>query len=161
MQTDRLAAVHRWAGDAEQWLIAFLEAVASNRSIVAAVVMGSAVRERGHRRSDFDLLVIYRGKRPSLKAPMEVDIRFVPIEQVDEQLSNGHEILCWALKFGTALHDPELFWDRLERVWSDRIPLPSATDARTRAELAFKRANEMLQIRDDSAADDLLLAAVT
>src|SRR5947209_9810615 len=59
MSHEGLGVVRRWVGDSHCWLTAFLESVP--RSIVAAVVMGSAVRERGHRRSDFDLLMLVRG----------------------------------------------------------------------------------------------------
>ena len=161
MHTDRAVVVRRWPGDSERWLAAFLEAAASNSSIVVIVVMGSAVRERGHRRSDFDLLLIYRGKRPAIKAPLEVDIRFLAIERIDDQIAKGHEILCWALKFGTALYDPQGYWDRLQQSWSNRIPLPSAVEARERGQQALARAIDMLRIGDESAADDLVLAALT
>ena len=161
MQTDRVAVIRRWAGDSERWLAAFLEAAPSNSSIIAIIVMGSAVRERGHRRSDFDLLLIYRGKRPVIKAPLEVDIRFLAIERIDDEIAKGHEILCWALKFGTALYDPQDYWDHLQQSWSKRIPLPSAIDARDRGQQALTRAAEMLQVGDESAADDLVLAALT
>ncbi|MGA2034667.1 MAG: hypothetical protein ABSG68_20660 [Thermoguttaceae bacterium] len=132
-----------------------------NSSIASLVVLGSAVRERGHRRSDFDLLLIYRGKRPVIKAPMEVDIRFLAIERIDEKIAEGHEILCWALKFGTALYDPQRYWDHLQGSWSNRVPFPSAMEAEDRGQQALARAAEMLQIGDESAADDLLLAALT
>jgi hypothetical protein len=138
-----------------------MEVAPSNSSIVAIVVMGSAVRERGHRRSDFDLLLIYRGKRPAIKAPLEVDIRFLAIERIDDEIAKGHEILCWALKFGTALYDPQGYWDYLQQSWSNGIPLPSAVEARDRGQQALARAREMLRIGDESAADDLVLAALT
>ena len=92
---------------------------------------------------------------------MEVDIRFVAIEQIDERIARGHEILCWALKFGTALYDPNHYWDHLQESWNNRIPLPSAIEARDRGQQALLRAAEMLQIGDESAADDLILAALT
>jgi hypothetical protein len=123
--------------------------------------MGSAVRERGRRRSDFDLLVIYRGMRPSIKAPVEVDIRFVGVERINDQIGNRHEILGWALKFGTAIYDPMSTWRNLQQSWGNQVPLPSATQARERGKQALARAREMLEVEDESAADDLLLAALT
>ncbi len=161
MGTDTVAVVRRWAGNSQRWLTAFLEEVPSRDQVVSIVVMGSAVRERGHRRSDFDLLLIYRGKRPVIKAPMEVDIRFLGIERIDEKISDGNEILCWALKFGTALYDPERYWERLQESWSNRIPLPSATEAGDRGRQALVRAAEMMQVGDECAADELILAALT
>ena len=47
MAVDRLKVIRRWAGDSERWLNSFLQAVSSNDSIVAVVVMGSAVRKQG------------------------------------------------------------------------------------------------------------------
>jgi hypothetical protein len=123
--------------------------------------MGSAVRERGHRRSDFDLLVIHRGKRPPIKPPVEVDIRFVSLERINDQISKGHEVVGWALKFGSAIYDPEGIWRNLQQSWGDHIPLPSAAQAGERGRQALARAAEMLDAEDESAADDLLLAALT
>jgi len=133
----------------------------SNPSIAAVIVMGSAVRERGHRRSDFDLLVLYREKRPVIAAPIEVDIRWYPIEKVESLLASGHEIICWAMKFGTPLLDVEGIWERLNATWHDRVPMPSATEAIDRGRKSLKRAKEMLGAGDDDAASDLLLAALT
>jgi predicted nucleotidyltransferase len=161
MSVDGVVTIQRWVGDSERWLKSFLRGVPRNDSIVAVIAMGSAVRERGHRRSDFDLLVIYRGTRPVIKAPLEVDIRYAPMEGIEDEIANGHEILCWALKLGAVLYDRTSIWNRLVSAWSNRIPLPSASVARKRALDSMRRAREMLEIGDDSAADDLLLAALT
>jgi predicted nucleotidyltransferase len=160
-QAERFSMIRRWIGGAKQWLPKFLDSAPSNQSIVAVVVLGSVLRERGHRRSDFDLLALYRGKRPTIRAPLEVDIRLLPIERLEDQIAQGHEIVCWALQFGTSLYDPELFWHRLEKSWAGRVPFPSASEARTRGEQSLARAMEMLQLGDESAASDLVLAALT
>lgn len=161
MQIQDLQVVRRWVGNSRQWLTSFLRSAPSIPDIMSAVVMGSAVRPSSHRRSDFDLLVIYRGKRPKLDAPLEVDTRLIPATRVDQYVSSGHEILSWALKFGALIYDRNGFWQSLRESWIDRLPLPSASEARTRAEQAAKRADEMLMADDESAADDLLLAALT
>lgn len=161
MTNNSLSAVRRWVGDSKSWLEWFLLAAQSNPSIVAIIVMGSAVRERGHRRSDFDLLVLYRGKRPVIAAPIEVDIRWYPIEKVESLLALGHEIICWAMKFGIPLLDAESKWAELKARWSGRIPLPSISEALTRGQRSLQKAREMLDAGDDAAASDLLLAAVT
>lgn len=160
-QAVKFSTIRRWIGDSKNWVSGLLDSAPSNTSIVAVVVMGSVVRERGHRRSDFDLLVLYRGTRPAIKAPLEVDIRFVAVDHLDEQISEGHEIVCWALQFGSALYDPELFWHRLQKSRAGRVPFPSAPEARARGEKSLARAVEMLQLGDESAADDLVLAALT
>jgi hypothetical protein len=124
-------------------------------------VMGSAVRERGHRRSDFDLLILYRGKRPVIAAPIEVDIRWYPVEKAESLLAAGHEVVCWAMKFGVPLLDAEGQWECLKATWGDRIPLPSASEALDRGRRSLQKAKEMLDAGDDAAASDLLLAALT
>src|SRR3972149_4097913 len=93
-----LCVVRRWVGSSKSWLGSFLESLPSMPNIVAVVVMGSAVRDRGHRRSDLDLLILYRGKRPSFDAPLEVDIRAYPVDCIEEKLAKGHEIIGWAVK---------------------------------------------------------------
>ena len=153
--------IRRWIGGAKEWLSKFLASAPGLKSIVAIVVMGSAIRKRGHRRSDFDLLVVFRGKRPIIKAPLVIDIRFVSIDQIQDQISKGHEIVCWALQFGRVLYDPEHFWQKLANTWAGRVPLPSALDAQTRGEKCLARAVEMINLEDESAADDLVLGALT
>ena len=161
MTESRIDVVRRWVGNSESWLKSFLEDVLKMSSVVSVVVMGSAVRDRSHRRSDFDLVILFRGKRPLLKPPIEVDIRMYPIETAEEQLAAGHEIIGWAMKFGTALYDPDGAWELLRTKFGDRVPLPSAIEAAERAERSLTRAREMLGIGDDSAADDLILAGAT
>ncbi len=161
MQIQDVQAVRRWVGSSKPWLSSFLGFAPSIPSIVSVVVMGSAVRPGTHRRSDFDLLVIYKGERPKLEAPAEVDIRQIPAERVNQLVSSGHEILCWALKFGTPVYDQNGFWQTMQESWIDHLPLPSASEARKRGKQALERAQEMLLADDESAADDLLLAALT
>ena len=161
MRDNKLDAVRRWVGDSKRWLETFLTAAPKDHSIAAIIVVGSAVRDRGHRRSDFDLLVLYRGKRPAIEAPVEVDIRLYPIEAIKTQLAAGHEVICWAMKFGTALYDPQGEWESLKRSWGHRLPLPSADEAAKRGCRSLNTAKEMLSAGDDSAASDLILAALT
>jgi len=161
METNCLANIRRWPGDSKRWLDKLLHAASSDPRIIAIVPMGSAIRERGHRRSDFDLLIMHQGARPKLEPPIEVDIRFVDIEHVDEKIRKGEEVLCWALKFAAAIYDPQCAWDGIQRIWQLRVPLPSAAEAKKRGKLALQRADEMIEAGDESGADDLLLAALT
>jgi predicted nucleotidyltransferase len=161
LEANNLESVRRWVGGSQRWVKAFLPSISSLPHVVAVIAMGSAVRDRGHRRSDLDLLLVYREKRPAVKPPLEVDIRFTRLDQLDDLVAKGSEIVCWALKFGAALYDPENYWEQLQHKWKGRIPLPSAIEARTRAMQTLERAKEMLELDDDSAADDLLLTALT
>src|SRR5215212_3151284 len=68
-----LTVVRRWIGDSEAWVRHLLATAHEYSDIVAIVAMGSAVRARGHRRSDVDLLVVYDERRPKLQPPVEVD----------------------------------------------------------------------------------------
>jgi hypothetical protein len=156
-----LRVVRRWVGNSEHWLKQLLERAPSIPSIVSIVVMGSAVRDRSHRRSDFDLLILYRDKRPSLRPPLEVDIRMYPMANAAERLREGHEIIGWAMQFGIDLYDPENVWKSLRTQFANRVPLPSAAEAIERGQKSRLRAHEMLSIGDESAADDLVLAAAT
>ena len=161
MLENQLSIVCRWAGESESWVTEFLFRATTIPSIKTIVIMGSAVRNVGHRRSDLDLLVLFCGKKPSLKPPLEVDIRMYAADAADKQIESGQEILCWAMKFGTPLYDPSQFWESLRYKHGGRIPLPSIEEALERAQYAMTRAREMLAAGDDSAADDLILAAVT
>ncbi len=161
MTNNELTVIRKWIGASEDWLRALLADIKPISSIVCVVAMGSTVRERVHRRSDLDLLILFRGRRPTLKPPLEVDVRMYPVESVADRLASGHEVLGWAMRFGVALYDPERVWDSLRRRFADRVPLPSADDARSRAKQSLTRAREMLSIGDDSAADDLVLAGAT
>lgn len=161
MPEQKLDVVQRWVGDSRNWLDQFLKLATSDRAITAIVVLGSAVRKRGHRRSDFDLLVLYQGERPQLHAPTEVDIRMYNQERVEALVAKGHEILCWALKFGHPLYDPLGVWESLADSWRDRIPLPSANEALQRGERSLAVAKEMLEAGDQDGASDLVLAALT
>ena len=161
LYTDKLAGIRHWAGGSRQWMHTFLEDAPSRPEVLALVAMGSAVRDRGHGRSDFDILIVYRGIRPTIEAPMEVDLRFARYEELNDLVAKGNEIVCWAMKFGIGLYDPEDRWGQLGHSWRGRIPLPSAIEARKRAVEALKRTEEMLQLGDESAADDLVLASLT
>jgi hypothetical protein len=99
--------------------------------------------------------------RPLIDAPLEVDLRVYSAEKLDKQIEQGNEIICWALKFGRAIYDPAQFWIERCSKWELRIPLPSAEAARTRFESSLSRAEEMVELGDDSAADDMILSAVT
>ena len=50
---------------------------------------------------------------------------------------------------------------RLAAKVGDNVPLPSLSDADSRGRRSLERAVEMLKSRDEDAADDLVLAALT
>lgn len=156
-----LNVVRRWVGSSEEWVRRFLAAAPKDRTIAAIVVMGSSIRERGHPRSDFDLLVLHRGKRPHLRAPAEVDIRFYSMDTLEDRAASGDEILCWALKYGFPLYDPDGKWEALQRTWHNKTPMPSADAALERGRRSLRIAEEMVHAGDESAGNDFVLAAAT
>jgi predicted nucleotidyltransferase len=153
--------VRRWIGTSEAWVSNLVDKAADDRTIIAIVAMGSAVRDRGHRRSDVDLLVLYDQQRPKLRPPIEVDIRYQPAKDVEQLVKSGHEIVTWALKFGVAIYDPNDFWASLKNRTLPELKLPSATEARARADRSLEVCAEMLSLGDENAASDLILAALT
>lgn len=161
MSDGGFSAVRRWVGDCERWVRDLVRDAPNDDAIAAIVVMGSAIRDRGHRRSDVDLLVLYRGRRPDLHPPLEVDVRYQPLDEVESLSRNGNEIVTWALKFGLALYDPEQRWASLRSELAQELPLPSEEEARLRAERSLRVCSEMLAIGDEDAASDLILAVLT
>jgi predicted nucleotidyltransferase len=157
-----LESIRRWPGlKSKPWVENFLASAAKEKPIVAIIAIGSAIRPRGHRRSDLDLLVVYREEKPRLRAPIEVDIRYFSIDSVDKQIAEGNEIAGWAIRFGLALYDPDGFWEALRAKWLDALPLPSAEEAMQRVSRSLKVARDIVRAGDESAASDLVLAAIT
>lgn len=161
MSDSKLAAVQRWIGDSEAWVRALLARDLGGEGIVTIVMMGSAIRNRGHRRSDVDLLVVYRGERPKLRPPVEVDIRYQPLAGLEAVAKTGHEIVTWALKFGVVLYDPENIWSALQLQLGSNLRLPDEKEARERARRSLRVCGEMISAGDEEAASDLILAALT
>ena len=156
-----LSVVRRWIGDSEAWVRHLLVIAHEHPGIVAVVVMGSAVRPRGHRRSDVDLLVVYDEVKPKLQPPVEVDIRYHSTRNLADLVIKGHEIVCWALKYGVPIYDPNGYWASFRKTWISKVGLPSAEEARARATRSLKAGRDMLEAGDDDAASDLILAALT
>lgn len=157
-----LELVRRWPGlKSKPWVENLVARAREEKSIAAILIIGSAIRPRGHRRSDLDLLILYRGVKPKLRAPVGVDVRYYPLDDADKLIAEGHELLGWAIRFGYALYDPTAEWKSLHKKWSSVLPLPSAEEARQRAKRSFKVAQDFLKSGDESAASDLVLAAIT
>lgn len=96
-----------------------------------------------------------------VKALLEVDIRYASAEKLGRLVAEGDEVVCWAMKFGANLYDPIDHWEQTRNQWTDKIPLPSETEAHMRAHRSLNRAKEMLDIGDESGVSDLFLAALT
>lgn len=162
MATFGLEVIQRWPSfSSKPWLEAFLQGMVKESSISVIVVLGSGIRARGHKRSDLDLLVLYRGMRPKISAPIEIDIRQYRLEEAERLIAGGHEVVGWAMKFGFVLYDPDLVWQTLSQSWMDRVPLPHADIAVARGEKLMALGKEMLHSGDEIAASEYLLNALT
>ena len=159
---DALRAVRRWpSGAARAWTLGAVAEAERNGAIDAIVASGSAVRDV-ERSDDLDLVLVYRHRRPGLpRPPIEVDLRQYERGEVARKLEAGHDYLSWTVRYGRALFERGGWWSRLREDWCDRLPPPSAAEARERAGKAGRRRDEMLAAGDRDAAADLEIAMLT
>jgi len=162
MAANKLSKILRWVGKSREWVESLLDSVGNHPTIRCVVILGSAIRPHGHRRSDFDLLIVYDGnQRPKLAPPTEIDVRRYARNDLHKKIDQADEVLCWALKFGIPIHDPDGIWAELLQTYGNRIPLPSKPEAMERARKSLKKAYEMLDHDDEDGAADLILASLT
>jgi hypothetical protein len=90
--------------------------------------------------------------------PLEVDLRAYSTADIEARLQSGHDLLGWAVRFGRALFQRELFWDRLRDSWRLRLPLPSSKVARARAASAYRHLTDVFQLGDTDAAHEQALS---
>jgi hypothetical protein len=130
-------------------------------NIVAIVAIGSAVRPKVDS-ADLDLIVIRDDTRAvDRAAPLEIDLRIYSMAEVMPQISSGHDLLGWAIKFGRVLFQRNHYWDQLVNAWQDRLPLPSPAVARKRAASAHRRLAKVLESGDVDASQEQALSYLT
>lgn len=146
---------------AHTWLTEFVRKVAADENVLAVIAVGSTIRSEVES-DDLDLVVLCEErKRFRYKSPIEVDIRTFVLTATEEDLSAGHPLLGWAVKFGQALFDRNGTWEKLVSTWRDRVPLPDPLLARKRADKIFKYLTAVREIGDDAAAAELHLSYLT
>lgn len=157
-----LDAVRSWpSAAARAWTLDALKRARSDETIEAVVASGSAVREV-EISDDLDLVLVYRGRRPALpRPPIDVDLRQYEQDDVSKKLAAGHDYLSWTVRFGRALFERNAWWTRLWAEWNDRIPLPSATEARKRARKTKRHYDNVLAVGDRDAAAELQVSMLT
>lgn len=157
---DRL--IRRWPTDrSRQWLASFLEAASRNRNVVAVVAVGSAVRS-GVASEDLDLIALCRDRKLlNERAPIEVDLRSFDVDQVEQGIEDGQDLLTWAVRFGQPLFDPHHLWDDIIARWRDRLPLPNPMVARARASAALVQLKDMRSAGDQDAVVELSVSYLT
>lgn len=155
------AAIKRWpTARARKWVADLLERAKHDPAVLAVVALGSAVRA-GVPSADLDLLMISRGTKPRLRVPLEIDLRTYDAAEVPRHIADGGDLLGWSIKFGKLLFQRDGYWDKLEKTWAHRLPLPPAAVARERARQAHRRLREMAAIGDLDAARELALSYAT
>ena len=152
----------RWPTEASmQWTESFLDSARDDLSIAAVIAIGSAVRPNAAA-ADLDLLVICR-EPLNLKGsrPMEVDLRVYRVDDVDRLISEGHDVLGWAVKFGQVLFQRSGYWDMTLSRWKNDLPLPSPEIPRVRARDTRRRFLNVLEIGDLDAAHEQAISYLT
>jgi hypothetical protein len=142
---------------ARLWSENFVEDIAKNTDVIALIVVGSATREVTNI-ADIDFIIIYCNKKPFIKnPPIDVDIRSYDHAMVQNMLSEGHDLLGWAIKMGCVVFERHHYWTKLRSRWINRLKFPSGQEARDRAAKAEKLYGELRAIGDDDAAAEQLM----
>ena len=152
----------RWpTGRAKQWLSSFLDQAQRDPNIVAVIAVGSSVR-LDVSSDDLDVLVLcHDTERFRERAPIEVDLRRIRMDCVDESIRAGRDLVIWAVRFGRPLFDHENTWADIVRDWQGRLPIPDATVSVQRARAVLERMEEMHNIGDKNAFDELQISYLT
>ena len=121
---EALGAVRSWpSGRARLWTIDAVTAARQDAGILAIVASGSAVRDVAQS-DDLDLVLVYRKPSADLpRPPIGVDLQQHEAAEVPRKLSNGHDFLSWAVRFGRPLFEREQWWSRLQADWINRLAL--------------------------------------
>lgn len=157
-----LDAVRSWPSRAAwEWTRDAVATARTDAAVDAIVATGSAVRDV-ERPDDLDLVLVYQGPRPALRRPpLDVDVRQYERADVPRLLSSGHDYLSWTVRFGHPLFERDGWWSALCANWNDRLALPSADEARARAQRVERLHGEMLAAGDHDAAAELEISMLT
>ncbi len=154
--------VRRWPSqEAKEWLETFIPQACSHPSVLAVVGFGAAVRTACFT-ADIDLLVIYERPKPMFQdRPIDVDIRWYERSRAERFIMEGQELLGWVVRFGELICEQNGYWTKLRHEWLDRMPFPSATVAEDRVERAWRLYQELSEMKDEDAAQEQRLVALT
>lgn len=154
--------IRRWPSPAtRRWFESFGTNIVRDENVLALVAVGSAVRSNV-RSDDLDLVVVCTDRKQfHYKAPIEVDLHVFDAPSLDAQLTSGHPLLGWAVRFGKAIFDRGGTWSEVARVWFDKVPLPDPALARYRASKAARHLSAVKEMGDEAAAAELNLSYLT
>ena len=158
-----LATIDKWPSThAKEWVQSSLQSWRRNSDIRAVVILGSIIRHQANYSTDVDLLVIYEKDKPDyVLPPLDVDIRSYRQEDIESLVLEGHELLCWTIRFGKVLHERDEYWTTLCDNWKDRLPFPSARIADERAERTKQILEDLKAIGDEDAAQEQYITMLT
>jgi len=157
-----LGCVINWPSQsAHKWSANFLETAPKQSNIDAIIAVGSAVRDVAEC-ADIDLVVIYNSAKPIFNnPPIDVDIRVYKRDDVETLLSKGQDLLGWAIRLGCIVYELNHYWTILRSSWMDRLPFPSAEEARSRAVRAKKLYRDLSAVGDADAANEQQVTMLT
>ena len=146
---------------ARKWVEQFVYMAYDQADIRAIVAFGSIVRDVSHS-VDVDLLFIYGFEMPEFSTPpLDVDVRAYCETDVESLVSEGHDLICWSIRFGTVIHEKDRYWTNLRERWAKHLPIPSAGTADERAERAMRLLEDLKVIGDDDAVHEQLITMLT
>ena len=154
--------IHRWpSARSKAWFTAFLERAQLDPNVISVIATGSSVRP-GVVSEDLDVIVLCHDASALVeKAPMEIDLRKVDFDRLEEKAENGHNLISWAVRFGQPLLDNDHAWEDIVQRWKSRLPLPDPRVSMDRAKAVRKRMEEMREIGDEKAFADLRVSYLT
>ena len=157
-----LESAEKWPSVAAmEWVEQLIQMANARADIPAIVAFGSIVRDVSLS-ADVDLLYVYESGKPIFAAPpLDVDVKAYRRTDVESLVTDGHEILCWSIRYGTVLHQKDRFWSDLRETWARHLPLPSAEVAEERAERARRLLEDLRVIGDDDAVQEQSITMLT
>lgn len=157
-----LASIRRWPSpQAKNWMEQFLEWAMNDQSTRIIVAIGSAVRDV-ERTVDLDLLIANQGAVPTCPTPpIDVDLRYFSVDQLEALALRGHDLVGWAIMYGAPILDKDGYWRLLIHQLSHKVPLPSKEASLERARRARRLTDELLEAGDEDAAGEQLLSFLT
>jgi hypothetical protein len=157
-----LRALPAWpSAEAKRWVFNFAKKICADKNTQALVVIGSMARPVPSVQ-DVDLLYIYKSHRPEFaEHPMDVDVRVYDGREVPALIAAGHDLLCWALRYGRVLCEQNHYWTQLATQWKDHSPLPDPVIAERRASKAEAFYHDFHRLGDLDAACEQLVSLLT
>lgn len=158
----RLKRICNWPSfAAKKWVENFIILACPAPSLKAIVLLGSIVRPVNNV-NDVDVLYIYSDKPVKCpNRPIDVDMREYEQKNIESLLSQGNELLSWAILFGYLVCENNMYWTSLCKKWQNKLPFPEKEIARARAQKAEKKYNELYKMGDIQAANEMLISKLT